>query len=96
MVEGEPEYPWYTFVSPNTPLRQGDLIESCPIIIPVSTNIKPGAPSPIADIVYLDIIVMTQSCDLQQCKVDWVAVCAMWPLEEMGKKNDIFKSSKGK
>lgn len=96
MVEGEPEYPWYTLAASNDPLRQGDLIESCPIIIPVSTDIKPDGPAPIADIIFIDVIVMTQSWDLQQCKVDWVVVCAVWPLEDMCKNNDIFKSSKGK
>lgn len=96
MVEGESEYPWYTFVPDNVPLRQGDLIESCPIIIPISADIKQGGSPPVADIISLDAIVMTQSCDLQQCKVDWVVVCAVWPLEEIGKKNDIFKSSRGK
>lgn len=98
MVEGELEYPWYRFVPPDAPLRQGDLIESCPIIIPISTEIKLDGSPPFADadIISLDVIVMTQSCDLEQCKVDWVVVCAVWPLEDIGKKNDIFKSSRGK
>jgi len=96
MLEGEPDYPWYTLVSADTPLRQGDLIENCPIIIPISADITPEAPSPLADIVYIDVIVLTQSCDLEQCKVDWVAVCAVWPLGEIGRKNEFFKSSKGK
>jgi hypothetical protein len=96
MLEGEPQYQWYTFIRTNEPLRQGDLIESCPIIIPVSTDIKANAPSLIADIVYIDVIILTQSCDLQQNKIDWVVVCAVWPLAEMGKKNDIFRSRQGK
>ncbi|MCX5889456.1 MAG: hypothetical protein NTY36_08385 [Deltaproteobacteria bacterium] len=96
MFEGEPEYPWFTLVPPDTPLRQGDLIENCPIIIPISSDIKPGGSPTIADIISFDVIVMTQSCDLQQFKVGWVVVCAVWPLQEIGRKNDIFRSNRGK
>jgi hypothetical protein len=87
------EYPWYKVVDNNEPLLQGDFINSCPIIIPPA-DIKP--PSVPAEVIFYDVIVMTQSCDLEQRKIDLVIVCPIWPLNEYEEKSVFFKSKKGK
>ncbi|MBC8521827.1 MAG: hypothetical protein H8D26_07565 [Methanomicrobia archaeon] len=71
---------------------QGDFIKECPVIIP---------PSEISDevevrIINYDVVIMSQSCDLVQRKLDLVLVCPIWPLREFEERSDFFKSRKGK
>lgn len=87
------EYPWYDVVDSEEPLLQGDFIDSCPVIIPTSTVI-PGKVS--ADAAEYDVIVMSQSCDLLEEKIDIVLVCPIWSLTEFGNKCSYFQSSEGK
>ncbi len=86
------KYPWYE-VADDDKIMQGDFIPECPIIIP---------PSEISEedefdvtIKNYDVIIMSQSCDIEYNKIDLVLLCPVWPLEEM-EKNDFMKSSKGK
>lgn len=84
-------YPWYEIVQTND-LLQGDFITECPIIIPPAKitndmNVR---------IMSYDVVVMSQSCDLAQRKLDLVLVCPFWPLSEFEKRSDFFKSKKGK
>lgn len=86
------EYPWYDVVGNNEDLLQGDFIKECPVIIP---------PSEISDevevcVVNYNVVVMSQSCDLIQKKLDLVLVCPVWPLSEFEKRSDFFKSREGK
>jgi len=86
-------YPWYEIVDGDEPLLQGDFISSCPVIIPPSV-IQPGKVT--AEVFEYDVVIMSQSCDLVQRKLDLVLVCPLWPLSEFEKRNDFFKSSRGK
>ena len=86
------QYPWYDIVDGNEPLMQGDFITECPIVIP---------PSEISDevevrIVNYNVVIMSQSCDLAQRKLDLVLVCPIWPLSEFEGRSEFFKSRKGK
>ncbi len=86
------QYPWYDVVDGNEPLMQGDFIKECPIVIP---------PSEISDevevrIVNYNVVIMSQSCDLAQRKLDLVLVCPIWPLSEFEGRSEFFKSRKGK
>jgi len=86
------EYPWYEVVSRDDDLMQGDFIRDCPVVIP---------PSEISDeievkIMNYNVVVMSQSCDLVQRKLDLVLVCPIWPLSEFEKRSDFFKSREGK
>lgn len=65
-------YPWYCILTGDDPLQQGDFIPSCPIIIPtIDMNSKE-----IETIVReYNVVVMSQSCDLIQGKVELVLVC---------------------
>ncbi|MFZ8805662.1 MAG: hypothetical protein ACO2PO_22145 [Candidatus Calescibacterium sp.] len=86
------DYPWYEVVSEEDELMQGDFIIDCPVVI---------SPSEISDdikvrIINYDVVIMSQSCDLVQRKLDSVLVCPVWPLNEFEKKSKLFKSKNGK
>jgi hypothetical protein len=86
------DYPWYEVVSEEDELMQGDFIKDCPVVIPpseISDDIK-------VRIINYDVVIMSQSCDLVQRKLDLVLVCPVWSLNEFEKKSDFFKSKKGK
>ncbi|MCD6483025.1 MAG: hypothetical protein J7K83_02020 [Candidatus Aenigmarchaeota archaeon] len=87
-------YPWYEIVE-GEELLQGDIIESCPIIIPPST-IGDGSGSIDVDVIEYDVIIMSQSCDLINKKLELVLVCPVWPLSEFESRNPPYKSPKMK
>ena len=87
------KYPWYEVVNAGEPLLQGDFINSCPIVKPPS-QIELGKVE--ADVIEYDVLVMSQSCDLVQRKLELVLVCPTWPLSEFEKLSKFFKSKKGK
>ena len=81
------DYPWYELVE-GKEILQGDIINSCPLIVPPST-IKDEIE---ADVIEYDVIVMSQSCDLIHKKLELVLVCPIWPLSEFETKNPSYKS----
>jgi len=84
-------YPWYEKVK-GEEILQGDIIVSCPLVLP---PIKIEKENPInVDIIEYDVIVMSQSCDLVQKKLELVLVCPIWPLSEYEDKNPRFKDLK--
>ena len=67
-------YPWYKqILSPSTDLLQGDLIPNCPIIIPPKLLPLDGIYD--FEIVEYDVVIVSQSCDLENGKVENVLVC---------------------
>lgn len=89
------EYPWYKIVDKSAPLMQGDIIESCPIIIP-STNPNKEDINISAEVEKYDIIVLTQSCDLEFKKVELVLVCPVITLSDAEEMYPFFKSTDSK
>jgi len=85
------KYEWYEVVE-NDEIQQGDIIRSCPILVPPATF------SEIIEtkVEEYDVIVMSQSCDLIQRKVNLVLVCPLWTLEEFERENSSYKSAKMK
>ena len=89
-------YPWYELVSGSS-ILQGDFIDRCTVIVPCRDTDIPaseGIPKLKAGITEYNVIVMSQSCDIEQGKVDLVLVSPSWPLEKLGEKNSVFKSPK--
>jgi len=86
------KYPWYELVS-GEEVWQGDVINSCPIVVP-SHAIELGKVS--AEVIEYDVVVMSQSCDLVQKKLNLVLVCPFYHLSEFENRSDFFKSKKGK
>lgn len=87
------KYPWYEMVEGNEPISQGDFITTCPIITPPK-SIKLGKVA--AEVIEYDVVVMSQSCDLEYKKLDLVLVCPIWLLNEFENGKDFFKSKNGK
>jgi hypothetical protein len=82
------DYPWYATAASGEPLEQGDLIEGIELLRLVNAETN--------EIGYeeFDLIVMTQSCDLRKEDVEHVALCPVWPLEEIS--NQHLRTPKGK
>ncbi len=90
---------WYEIITAEE-LQQGDLFPTCPVVLTPTTlspqvNVEP--PPPIAAQVRVyDVIVMSQSCDLVQRKLDLVLVCPYWGLSELEEMDARFKQPKMK
>jgi len=60
-------YPWYEVQNANAALAQGDIFYSCPVIVP-PLELIPNQRVEVEVDTY-DVIVMSQSCDLEQAKL---------------------------
>jgi hypothetical protein len=70
-------------------LRQGDLLPRCLVPIPGPGFATEDGPREGTAVEY-DLIVLTQSCDLEQRKVRLVATCPIFPLAEFEVVNPGF------
>ena len=90
--------PFWVQVNEST-LRQGDYLPGCLVPIPLFDPTNFGKSSEIQDVQIevneLDLIVLTQSCDLDSKKVAQVVLCAIYPISEFEENNEAFKK-KGK
>lgn len=73
-------YNWYERINNSEDLRQGDLIPNCPIIIPPST-IEENDENQF-DVELMDVVILSQSCDLAQNKLEVVVVAWYYTLTE--------------
>ena len=94
------DYKWYDDVPANSSIEQGDIIESCNIIIPndrhyqaILENNENETP---LDIKEINGIVLSQSCDIQNDKIDSIIVCPIWSLSKFIEKGDFFCSTKAR
>lgn len=83
-VAKAPKYPWYQIGKLND-LEQGDLFPNCPVIS-LPNDLKPILNAKendeieiIPDLKRVNLILMTQSCDLAHQKVNQVLLCAYSP-----------------
>jgi len=83
-------YEWYKVVKDNT-LQQGDFFYDCPITMPLANPEKEDVE---VKVMVYDVVVMSQSCDLEARKVDIVLVCPFFPLSAMKAQGSHFDSSK--
>ncbi len=74
------EYPWYEIIESSVELQQGDFIPECPIVIPPN-NLNSDETLEI-DIQLIDSIILSQSCDLVNDKIEIVLVCPYLTLKE--------------
>ena len=87
---------WYEVVDSKEALLQGDFLSECPVV-------RPPCPVPVeipsevqVEIVTYNVVVMSQSCDLIERKLDLVLVCPVWPLEDFGTREPFFAGAEGK
>jgi hypothetical protein len=79
-------YPWYEVVKGDE-ISQGDIIENCPVVIvPPVGDIDAGDELEVI-IQTIDVIVMTQACDLEQGNVNDVILCGVSNANEVKTKN---------
>lgn len=88
------DYPWYRAVPGESTLEQGDFLQNCPVVVPPA-KYEAGEETTV-DIAEYNVIVMSQSCDIAQGKVDLILVCPVWSLVDFGGSNEIFKGNSGK
>lgn len=83
-------------------LEQGDFIKRCPVYVPeyVSTVVEGDNAEKTTryilrarEYIY-NVVVMTQSCDLRPGKINFVALCPYWSLEEMLAKDERLRPKK--
>ncbi|MBD3748379.1 MAG: hypothetical protein IE931_02680 [Sphingobacteriales bacterium] len=73
------EFTWYNEINHSNEIEQGDLIPDCPILIPPS-NIEIGS-EPEIEIKLIDSILLSQSCDLVNNKIQIALVCPYFSLK---------------
>jgi hypothetical protein len=80
---------WYEIVQDGGNLLQGDLLAGCPVLRPAS-----DLPFPLPDdgnlqatVENQSLVILTQSCDLEQNKVDVVVCCIHHDLVQAGQQN---------
>jgi len=85
---------WYTQITSNTILEQGDLLFDCPIVLPPTK----GKVEEWTDfeVNSYDVIVLTQSCDLANGKIDLVQVSPFTTLTDFCSINPNFDNYKSK
>ncbi len=97
-VSKTPKYPWYQ-VGKLQGLEQGDLFPNCPVIC-LPSDLKPILKAKendeieiIPELKRVDLILMTQSCDLANQKVEQLLLCAYSPFsaEEYRKNKENIK-----
>jgi len=92
------QYEWYKEVSGDEPLEQGDIIEKCNFLIPdmehydaILKNIETEKP---IDIKEENAIILSQSCDIENNKIDSIILCPIFPFSELTGEGKPFKDSK--
>lgn len=86
-------YPWYETIDSADRLQQGDMIKDCSVLVPREDK---GTGDIIADGTEYDVIVMSQSCDLDHRKIELVLVCPYMPFTAVQRDNQHIRSSIGK
>lgn len=96
------KYPWYEVVQ-GEGLLQGDFLGLCPVIVPPRDFPAPRndaktmlTPEAMVKIRQYDVVIMSQSCDLVEKKLDLVLVCPHWSMSEVEKDSQFFRGEKGK
>ena len=93
----EKKYPWYELVE-GTEILQGDFLDHCPVLVPTAEAQLEVDSSDEVEGERLDtnVVVMSQSCDLQFKKLDLVLVCPVFSYLELANQDrySYLRSSK--
>lgn len=90
------DYPWYTFAEGDEKINQGDFIKECTLFNPLSVEHVEENSEVEGDTIISDIVVMSQSCDLEHDKLDIVLVCPICPLSYFEEQAEFYKGKDGK
>jgi hypothetical protein len=80
-------YPWYEQVSPGNRIEQGDIVLDCSLLVPDEEHYRAIITStptekPI-NIKQINAIILSQSCDILNEKIDSLIVCPIWSLKTL-------------
>jgi hypothetical protein len=81
-------YPWYTIVHSKELLNQGDFVFDCPILEQIY---NPDSEKIEAEYTDYDVIIMSQSCDLENEKLELVLVCPFEQLTSIAQTQSWFQ-----
>lgn len=73
------EFIWYNELNSSNEIEQGDMIPDCPIVILPSKIIEGDEPE--IEIKLINSIILSQSCDLANNKIQIVLVCPFFSLK---------------
>ncbi|MDR0306981.1 MAG: hypothetical protein LBI42_09130 [Chitinispirillales bacterium] len=76
------QYDWYADIPANMSLEQGDIIEKCNIIEQNYDAILNGDESEM-NVITIDAIVLSQSCDIENDKIDSIILCPILSLRNL-------------
>jgi hypothetical protein len=72
------QYPWYQIVE-GASLEQGDILSAFDVLVPC-VSFEAGVDNYSADLKTFDVVVMTQSCDIEQGKTPSLLLCPLFGL----------------
>ena len=86
-----PQYPWYHLIADDT-LEQGDFFFNCPVLLPYWDGYKSDLPEGDGYLIKArktsyNVVIMSQSCDLENDKLDLVLVCPHWSIDVFEQNN---------
>lgn len=90
---------WYKTLNSKSPLTQGDIFFKCPVITPeykVLEDLKEEEPELKATVDEYDVIILSQSCDLENDKLKIVLVSPIFTLTEFAEFAPEFAGKKKK
>ncbi len=85
------KYDWYEKISVGESLQQGDFITNCTIVDP-KEDVHESQDNFTPDIIQYDAVVMSQSCDIEENKVELILLCPYYLLSVFTEKNPRFNS----
>jgi len=91
------DYKWYDDIPANSSIEQGDILEKCNVIIPNEKHYRALQESkehkvPL-DVIAINAIVLSQSCDIQNEKIDSIIICPIWSLRYFIDQGGYFESA---
>jgi len=94
-------FKWYSEINNSNEIVRGDIIPKCYSSFPdesIYSSIISENPEiePEFNLLENDLIVLSQSCDIKNEKIDSIVTCPIWELIELCRKNDYYNSTKGK
>jgi hypothetical protein len=99
-------YPWYELIEPNETLEQGDILRNCldPVLPRLASSeetpdVKVEEQKPEESGIYDRVVVLSQSCDLADGRIQRVMVCPVYTFAEYlktagGNKQSVFADLK--
>ena len=93
-----PNYPWYLkLLQQNNSIEQGDFIYECPIVIPPNNlSVFNTEDSFEISIQTFDVVVISQSCDIEQNNLEVILVCPYYTFDHFCQNLNYNNTSKKK